>query len=53
MFDRDKVQRTTAAIVAALIFSTVSVSAAVGPARSVETTPVQYAASAVSDQAHA
>ncbi|HEY9553793.1 hypothetical protein [Allosphingosinicella sp.] len=53
MFDRDKVQRTTAAIVAALIFSSVSVSAAVGPARSLETAPAQVAQVQDADRANA
>ncbi len=53
MFDRDKAQRTAAAIVAALIFSSVMVGAAVGPARAIENAPVVYAQAQVVDQAHA
>jgi hypothetical protein len=53
MFDLDKVQRTAAALVAALVFSSVSVGAAVGPARAVEKAPAVYAQAQVQDQAHA
>ena len=52
MFNLDKAQRTVAAIVAALIFTTVSVSAAVGPARAVETAPVLYAQVQAAGQAN-
>ncbi len=44
MFDYAKFQRVALALVGAIIFTTVSVGAAVGPARQVETTPVQTAA---------
>jgi hypothetical protein len=40
MFDYAKIQTAALAIVGALVFTTVSVGAAVGPARYVETAPV-------------
>ena len=52
MFDRDKAQRTAAAMVAALVFSSVMVGAAVGPARALENAPAVYAQVQVADQAH-
>lgn len=51
MFDRDKIQHAAAAMVAALIFSSVSVGAAVGPARALGSAPVVHAQ--VQDQARA
>ena len=53
MFDREKAQRTAAAMVAALIFSSVMVGAAVGPAGALENSPVAYAQVQIADQAHA
>ena len=43
MFDYAKLQRVALALVGAIIFTAMSVGAAVGPARQVETTPVQTA----------
>ena len=40
MFDSEKIQRVATAAVGAIILTTISVGAAVGPARSAETTPV-------------
>jgi hypothetical protein len=40
-------------MVAALIFSSVMVGAAVGPARALENSPVVYAQAQIADQAHA
>jgi hypothetical protein len=40
MFNSDKILRAATAAVGALILTTVSVGAAVGPARTAETTPV-------------
>ena len=44
MFNSDKFQRIAVAAVGAIIFTTVSVGAAVGPARTAETTPVAVSA---------
>jgi len=44
MFNFDKLARVATAAVGALVLSTLSVAAAVGPARSAETAPVSYAA---------
>ena len=44
MFDYAKFQSAALAVVGALILTTVSVGAAVGPARVAETTPVMAAA---------
>jgi len=52
-FDRIDLQRTALAAVGALILSTTAVTAAVGPARAVETAPVAYAQTAVADEARA
>jgi hypothetical protein len=51
MFNTD-FQRVATAAIGALILTTVSVGAAVGPARSVETSPVVYAQSQVADRAN-
>ncbi|MFC7498510.1 hypothetical protein ACFQRC_04665 [Enterovirga sp. GCM10030262] len=53
MFDLEKIQRSAAAMMAALILTSVTVGAAVGPARAVETAPAQYAQAQVADQANA
>lgn len=44
MFDYDRITRVAASAAAALILSTMSIAAAVGPARSAETAPVVVAA---------
>lgn len=46
MFDLEKIQRGAAAMVAALVFTAVSVGAAVGPASALERAPVSYAQAA-------
>ena len=46
MFDFAKFQRIATAAIGAVIFTTVSVGAAVGPARIAETTPVAAGAQA-------
>ncbi len=51
MFNTD-FHRVATAAVGALIFTIVSVGAAVGPARSVETSPIAYAQSQVADRAN-
>jgi hypothetical protein len=43
MFSFDHFARVATAAVGALVLSTISVAAAVGPARSAETSPVAYA----------
>ena len=43
MFSFDRFARVATAAVGALVLSTLSVAAAVGPARSVETTPISIA----------
>jgi hypothetical protein len=47
MFELGKVQRTIVAAIGALIFTGAAVSAAVGPARAVETAPVVLAQATV------
>ena len=44
MFDYDRITRVAASAALALVLSTLSVAAAVGPARSAETAPVVVAA---------
>jgi hypothetical protein len=44
MFSFDRFTRVAASAAAALILSTLSIAAAVGPARSAETTPIAVAA---------
>ena len=43
MFSFDRFARVATAAAGALVLSTLSIAAAVGPARSAETTPVSYA----------
>ncbi len=50
MFDYAKFQSKALAIVGAVIFTAVSVGAAVGPARQLETAPVQVAAAVQTGQ---
>jgi hypothetical protein len=52
MFSFDRFTRVAASAVAALILSTLSIAAAVGPARSAETTPVTVAVISHSAVAH-
>ena len=54
MFTLDKIefQRIATAAVAALVLTTVSVGAAVGPARALETNPVYASATPVGGQAN-
>jgi hypothetical protein len=47
MFDYQKIKESAAAAVLAVVLSTVSVGAAVGPARAVETGPALYASAPV------
>ena len=51
-FDAIEMQRITVAAVAALLLTTVSVGAAVGPARAIETGPSYAAAAPVSGTAN-
>ena len=51
MFDLNDIQRTALAALGAIVLSTVSVAAAVGPARVIETSPVSYAQAAAPAQA--
>ena len=56
MFNIENIFRVATAAVGALVLTTVSVGAAVGPARMVETTPMVYAQTSqalASGQAHA
>jgi hypothetical protein len=52
MFDYDRINRVAASAALALILSTLSIAAAVGPARSAETAPVVVAAVSQSANAH-
>jgi hypothetical protein len=53
MFSFDRFARVATAAVGALVLSTLSVAAAVGPARSVETSPVSVAQVQTETAAHA
>ena len=53
MFATFEFQRTAVAVIGALMLTVVSVGAAVGPARAIETTPVYAAAAPASVQANA
>jgi hypothetical protein len=53
MFDYDKIRESALAAVGAIILSATAVGAAVGPARAVETAPVQLAAAQISGQVNA
>jgi len=48
-FNLTNLQRIATAAVGALVLTTVSVSAAVGPARAIETAPITYAQADVAD----
>jgi hypothetical protein len=53
-FDKDEIQRVALAAIGTVILTTVSVGAAVGPARAIETSPLtQLQAVQVAHQAHA
>ncbi len=52
MFDYNRITRVAASAAAALILSTLSIAAAVGPARSAETAPIAVAAVSHSAVAH-
>jgi hypothetical protein len=52
MFDFGKFQQVAAAALGALILTAVSVGAAVGPARAIETAPIAHAQVQAADQAH-
>ncbi len=52
MFNLDHILRVATAAVGALILTTISVGAAVGPARVIETTPLVYAQAQAVDQGH-
>ena len=53
-FEKDEITRVALATIGALALTTVSVGAAVGPARAIETTPVAaFAEAAIAGQAHA
>ena len=53
-FDKGEVQKVILAAIGALALTTVSVGAAVGPARAIETTPVSaFAEAQIAGQAHA
>ena len=53
-FDKDEIKQVALAALGALALTTVSVGAAVGPARAIETTPVaDFANAEVAGQAHA
>lgn len=51
-FETHEFQRNAVAALAALVLSTVSVAAAVGPARAIETAPVYASAAPASGQAN-
>lgn len=48
----DTILRVTASALGALFFTTITIAAAAGPARAVETTPVVYAQAAAVTQAN-
>ena len=52
MFNLDHLTRVAASAAAALVLSTLSISAAVGPARTAETQPVAVASVATNGAAH-
>lgn len=52
MFDYDKIQRVAFSAIGAIILTTLSVGAAVGPARAIETTPIAYAQADAGTQAN-
>ena len=52
MFNIDRITRVAASAAAALVLSTLSIAAAVGPARSAETQPVAIAMVAQDGAAH-
>ena len=53
-FDKDEIKRIALAAIGALALTTVSVGAAVGPARAIEITPVAaFADVEIAGQAHA
>ena len=52
MFNIDRITRVAASAAAALLLSTLSIAAAVGPARSAETQPIAVAAMVQSNAAH-
>ena len=52
MFDYEKIKTSAFAAVGAIILSTTAISAAVGPARAVETTPIAYAPAQMLDSAN-
>jgi hypothetical protein len=52
MFDTNRITRVAASAAAALILSTLSIAAAVGPARSAETAPIVVTAASQSAVAH-
>ncbi len=53
MFDFGKITQNVLATLGAILLTTTAVGAAVGPARAVETAPVQLAAAQVSGQVNA
>ncbi len=52
MFNSDRFTRVAASAAAALVLSTLSIAAAVGPARSAETQPIAVASVAQGNTAH-
>ncbi len=52
MFNYDKIRESAAAAVCAILLTATAVSAAVGPARAVETASVQYVQAQASDSAN-
>jgi len=51
MFDYENIRRVALSAIGAIILTTVSVGAAVGPARAIETTPILYAQTDAGTQA--